>query len=527
MTALRLLFRTHRWTITSWTVLLIGLAGGTVSAYQTTYPSPEQRRAATELAQRDTAATLLYGTLDDPGTPAQTFAWEIGAIVTILVAIMAVLLTISLTRAAEDNGTIELLRSAGTGPRTPLRTALAALTLVAATLALGCGLTVGLQSGREDGITGSGAAAFGGVVGLTFLLVAALTLVLAQVAPTTTDARLLGFATLGLAFAIRAVADTRHLDGLNWLSPLALRTDVRPFAHERWWALAAGLLVTLVLTALAATLAERREYGAGLLRRRDRHDDRLDVHSGVGLAARLSRRSVVTWTVAVAAIGTLFSAMGSGVVQQSRQGDVGGFLGSQIGAGDPVAGYFAYSGTVDGLAVCTFAVLCVLQVQSDETAGRVDQVLATGRRRWEPLAAQLAVAVGGSGVVLLVTGLLSAAVAPTVISGSDVAARAFGYTLGQWPAAVVMAGWTALLIGRWPRLSWLAWAPLLVGGTLALLGDLLGVPDRIENLGIFHHVPDFARSGADVRGLVALLVLATGAGMLAVAGSLRRDVVAR
>jgi ABC-2 type transport system permease protein len=523
MTA-RLMLRRHRWMITSWSVLLIALAGGTVSAYQSTYTTPEQRRMATELAQRDTASTLLYGTLAEPGTPALMFTWEIGAIVTILVAIVAVLLAISLTRASEDDGTMELLRSAGIGPRVPLRSAFAVIALVATILTLGCTAAVGLAVGHVDAVTWAGALAFGCVVGLTFLLVAVLTLVLAQVAPTTTDARLLGFATVTAAFATRAVADTQHIGWLNWLSPLAVRATVRPFLSNRWWVLMIYLLVVLVLAALAEALSDRREYGAGLVRRRDRHDARLNVHSSLGLAGRLARRSIVTWTVAVAGIGTMFSAMGSGVVQQSQEGDVGGFLGSQLGTGDPIAGYFAYCGTLVALLVSAFAVLCVLGARQDERIGRTDHLLTTGRRRWEPLAAQLVVTAAGSAIILVVAGALSAVVAPTAITGTDVALRAFGYTVGQWPAVIAAAGWTALLIGRMPRWHWLAWAPLLVGGTLALLGDLLSIPGWIQTLGIFQHVPDIAVAGTDIRGPLVLVTAAGVACLLGVIGTTQRDV---
>ena len=69
-------------------------------------------------------------------------------------------------------------------------------------------------------------------------------------------------------------------------------------------------------TAVALLLSDRREYGAGLVPPREPGDTRLNIRTGFGLTARLSRRSVLAWTVAVACVGTLFSAMGSGVVRQ-------------------------------------------------------------------------------------------------------------------------------------------------------------------------------------------------------------------
>jgi hypothetical protein len=80
---LALMVRRHRVQIASWLVLLVALTSATVSAYQSTYSTPEQRRTATELAQHDPATTLMYGHLADPGSAALMFAWEMGAIATI------------------------------------------------------------------------------------------------------------------------------------------------------------------------------------------------------------------------------------------------------------------------------------------------------------------------------------------------------------------------------------------------------------------------------------------------------------
>ena len=44
MTLTRLLVRRHRLALTSWLLLLIGLSAGTVSAYQNTYATEQQRR---------------------------------------------------------------------------------------------------------------------------------------------------------------------------------------------------------------------------------------------------------------------------------------------------------------------------------------------------------------------------------------------------------------------------------------------------------------------------------------------------
>ena len=526
MTIMLLLARRRRGTLISWLLLLIALGGGTAYAYQNTYGTAGQRRTAVELAQQNHATTLLYGRLPDPGTPAQMFVWELGAIVTILTAVMAVLVAVSVTRAVEDDGSLELLRGCGIAPGRPLRGALTLLTGVAILLAAGCGVAVGVATGRVDGVTWPGALLFGLTVGLTFLLVAAIAVVVGQIAPSAGQARVLGFAAVGLSFALRAIADAQGAGALNWVSPLGLRATVQPFTADRWWALAPPAAVAVLLAVLAVRLADRREFGAGLIRRRDRRDSRLTVRSPIGLAARLGRSTLLAWTIGVAAIGTLFSSMGSGTVRQSRDGDIGGFLGSQLGAGDPTAAYLAYSGTVVGIVVSAYAVLSVLASARSEDRGLTDLILATGVRRWAPLAGQALVTALGCGVILLATGGLGALITPAVIGGDDVALRAFAYALGQWPAAVAAAGWAALMAGAGPKLAGLAWLPVLASAFLALLGTLLKVPQRVQGLGFFRHVPDVAGRDPWNGALLALIGLGVLLALLGALATTRRDIVA-
>jgi ABC-2 type transport system permease protein len=501
----RLLLRRHRVTLGAWLLLLIGLCGGTAQAYPNTYPTEEQRHAAVVAAQHNPATTLLYGVLPGPGTPAQLFAWEAGAIAAILTAVFAVILTVSLTRALEEDGTLEFLR----GAETPLRSASTLLAGVSVVLGLGCGAVVSLTFGV------AGAMALGAALGLTFLLVAAVTAVIGQVASSAGQARVLSFAVVGVALALR--------DPLPWIAP---RAAIAPFTADRWWVLAPALLIVAVLVVAASAIARRREFGAGLIPRHDRRDLRLRVRTPAGLAFRLGRSSLLGWTITVTAVGTLLSAMGSGAVEQSREGDIGGFLGSQFGAGDAAAAYLSFCDTIVGIAVCAYAVLSMLAARRSESDGLTDLILTTGRRRWSPPAAQFLVTAAGSLLILLTTGALGALTTPAAISGDDIGLRAFAYAVGQWPAAVATAGCAALLIGLVPRLSGLAWLPVAFSALMALLGKLLGVPGWLQDLGFLRHVPDFAAPSPPVGALLLLVALGAVLSLAGLAVAERRDVIA-
>lgn len=70
--------------------------------------------------------------------------------------------------------------------------------------------------------------------------------------------------------------------------------------------------------------------------------------------------------------------------------------------------------------------------------------------------------------------------------------------------------------------------PLVIGGTLALLGDLLGVSPGIEALGPFQHVPDPAQAGLDdLQGSLVLIAVAVLTSLLGVLGISRRDLGTR
>ncbi|GLY38147.1 hypothetical protein Amsp01_041710 [Amycolatopsis sp. NBRC 101858] len=138
------------------------------------------------------------------------------------------------------------------------------------------------------------------------------------------------------------------------------------------------------------------------------------------------------------------------------------------------------------------------------------------------MAAQSTVTAGGSLLIFAATGALGALVAPAVIDGPDVAVHAFTYMIGQWPATLAVTGWTALLVGLRLRLGWLAWVPLFVGATFALLG----IPQHGRDFGVFQHMPDVVAPNPDFRAQLVLIAFAGGALLIDLAGASRRDATA-
>jgi ABC-2 type transport system permease protein len=481
---LGLLTRRHAaWTLT-WIFVVVTLVVVTLPTYASTYPDDAARLAAVKLAQSNGATTLLYGQLPGPGSPAQLFVWEIGTFVTLLVAVLGLLMAVRLTRAAEQQGTIEIVRAAGLGRLAPLTATLVLLTVVSALLGLASAAAAGFRAGRVAGIDWAGSLAFGSVVTLTFLLIALIAVVAAQLVPTPWSARVTTALVLTGCFALRAIADTQRHPWLNWVTPFGLRATAAPFTSKRILPLVVALCVAVLLAVLAVALERSRELGPSIVRVSTSRVHHSRVSSPLGFAWRLGRATTFWWVAGIATGGTLFNAMGSSVVKTARQGGLsGGFLGAQLAGADPVSAYFAYTGTVVATVVVASAILAMLEAVTEERNGAGEYLRATGASPARVLTGHLEVALIGSALALAFTAALIAIVAPHTLGGHGVSGEAFGQVIGQWSGVLVLVGPVVLLTGWAPRMAWLGWIPWAASVTLALLGTLLGIPQAIIDLG--------------------------------------------
>jgi len=481
---LGLLTRRHAaWTLT-WIFVVVTLVVVTLPTYASTYPDDAARLAAVKLAQSNGATTLLYGQLPGPGSPAQLFVWEIGTFVTLLVAVLGLLMAVRLTRAAEQQGTIEIVRAAGLGRLAPLTATLVLLTVVSALLGLASAAAAGFRAGRVAGIDWAGSLAFGSVVALTFLLIALMAVVAAQLVPTPWSARVTTALVLTGCFALRAIADTQRHPWLNWVTPFGLRATAAPFTSKRILPLVVALCVAVLLAVLAVALERSRELGSSIVRVSTSRVHHSRVSSPLGFAWRLGRATTFWWVAGIATGGTLFNAMGSSVVKTARQGGLsGGFLGAQLAGADPVSAYFAYTGTVVATVVVASAILAMLEAVTEERNGAGEYLRATGASPARVLTGHLEVALIGSALALAFTAALIAIVAPHTLGGHGVSGEAFGQVIGQWSGVLVLVGSVVLLTGWAPRMAWLGWIPWAASVTLALLGTLLGIPQAIIDLG--------------------------------------------
>ena len=210
-----------------------------VSALPTVYSTPAERQVRAEL-MKSPAATMMSG----PGYGLDNYT--LGAMITnemvlwlaVPAAMMSIFLVVRHTRAEEETGRAELIRSAVVGryaaPVSALIVALMANAGVAVLTALA------MMSG---GLDATDSVAVGVGLGLTGLAFAGVATVTAQLTEHARSASSLAMAVLGAAFLLRAVGDAAQPGGsiVSWFSPLAWIQQRRPFVDLRWWPLLLSL----------------------------------------------------------------------------------------------------------------------------------------------------------------------------------------------------------------------------------------------------------------------------------------------
>jgi ABC-2 type transport system permease protein len=191
-----------------------------------------------------------------------------------------------------------------------------------------------------------------------------------------------------------------------------------------------------------------------------------------------------------------------------------------------VDNYIAISLLSMALIATGFAIQSVLRMRGEETAGRLEPLLATALARPRWAAAHVAVAAAGSVVVVGACGL-GAGIADAL--GADDAGRLpllLGSALAFVPAVWVLIGATVALFGLLPRAAPAAWGLLAACYLGGLLGPLLSLPQWVQDLSPYAHVPLLPAADLEVAPLLALTAIAGALTALGIAGFRRRDVPA-
>lgn len=500
---LRTYLRRDRWPLMWWGIAItLTYWSQAVSVEQLYATQAEFDRAAAAMSG-NSALVAMTGPARALNTVGGQVAWQATAFGAVLAGLMSMFLLGRHTRAEEESGRDELLRSSAVDRRASTTAALGVVVL--ANLLVGTLVALSLISvplAVADSIAlGVGVA----LCGLTFGGVA---LVAAQLTSSTRSMYGLTGAVIAAAYALRAIGDVGN-EALSWLSPIGWYQQMYAFSGLRWWP--ALLLVVAALGAAAAAYAvfERRDFGSGVLAARPgpaRGSARLGT--SFGLAWRLQRSSVLGWSFGLALTGFAYGSIGDSAGDLIGDSDAARDLMS-AGSDDLVAGFFAVSMLMLAMLTAGFAVSSALRPRAEEDGGRGEPLLATAASRSRWLGGHLAVTVLGSVLVLGVAGIGLGAGYATVTGDTAAVWRFTWQTLTWLPAVLVLSGLARLLYGVSPRLASYGWLGLGFAVVVLMLGDVLRFPGWLRDFSPFEHLAMVPVDDVNVISLVGVLGVAT------------------
>jgi len=519
---LRLAWRRDRVVIPVSVGVLVLFAVGSAQATLALYPSTASLGPAIEQIFASPSAVALYGPISDPSSPDALAVVKTTMMGAVMLAILGYALVRRHTRTEEEEGRFELVAGGVIGRRAPLT---AAVTIATATVLLTCALTGLGYAAIGMNPAGSLAAAAGwAATGLSFVGVAAIA---AQLASTTRGAAGITMGVLGVAFLLRALADSRSSwpEWVGWLSPVGWTTKASAFGADRAWVVLLGVALLAVCLLGAVALLEHRDLGAGLLpdRRGRAHASAL-LGSPEGLAWRLGRPGLLGWAIGMALGGMVVGSLAASAADLMSDPNIADLL-RKMGGGQGLLVDVYLTTELGFIAVIAsaYGIVTIMRWRTEETAMRSEHVLATATTRTRYAVSHALLALLGTAVLLFVLGLFLGLADQGGVTGG------LGWILPaalvRVPAVWVVVGVAVAAVGLAPRwaapVSWGALGFFLLVGEF---GQLLSLPGWLIDLAPFTHAPRMPVepfAWTPVLGLLVVTVALVGAGLW---GFRRRDI---
>jgi ABC-2 type transport system permease protein len=503
----------------------IAIASSAIS-YTTIYKTQTQRNALAAAYGSNKATSALFGPAPDLQTVAGFTVFKISMTLMILGAVWGLLTSTRLLRGEEENGRWEILLAGQTTRRGAVVQALAGLGLGVLVL-WALTAVIGILSGLDSKVDIAAAPALYFALAMVasavmFVAVGALT---SQLGATRRQAASYAAVFLGLAYAVRMIADAGvGLHDLIWASPLGWVEELQPLTAPQPLALVPIVAFTAVVAIIAINLAGQRDVGSSIVPDRDTSPPHLRLLTGpTGLAIRMVRPTVIGWWVAIAVSGLLY-----GLIAKSAGGTISGSsvhkVFSKLGA--PGTGAAAV------LGVC-FLVLAVLvafagagqltTARSEESGGRLDHLLVRPVSRSSWLGGRLLVAVA----VLLMSGILAGASA-----WLGAASQHAGVSLATLleagvnlvPPAVAILGIGVLAFGIRPRVTSvviytvLGWSLLTV-----IVGGIGALSHWVLDTSVFHQMASAPAVSPHWEADGVMVAIGCTGALLGGAAFMRRD----
>lgn len=520
---LRLIIKRDRVRIPVWLLLLSTLTFLVAVAFTDLYKNEAERQAIAETMKNPAMTAMVgqgYGL--ENYTNGAMLAHQMLLFTAMAVGIMCILLVVRHTRADEEDGRIEMIRSLPAGRLANLNSAILVLFLVNLLLALIVGL--GLYALGIESMNLEGSLLYGAALGATGIFFTAVTAFFAQLSESSRGTMGFSITLLLMAYLLRAIGDVSN-EALSWLSPLGWIASSEVYVNNYWWPIILTVCAAFILVILSFYLNAIRDLDAGFLPAKPgRKKASSFLLSPLGLAFRIQRTSLIAWALGMfilgASYGSVLGDLESFFTDNDRMQD----LLTPIEGSSLTEQFLTMLMSVISM-ICTIpSLMAVLKLKGEERRNRTEHLLSRAVSRIRLMGSYFAISLVCGFVMLSLAVIGLGAIGNSVMEEGIAFSKLYSAAIVYLPAMWVMIGIAILLIGIAPKLSSLVWAYLTYSFFVVYLGGLLQLPEWMSTLSPFDHIPKLPVEELDYMKIVTLSIVAIVIIAVGFIGYRKRDI---
>lgn len=495
-----------------------------VYGYRVAYPNlTDRERLATSFAH-DAGIAAVFGPAHSLETVAGFVAFRTLAVIPLIVGIWSALTATKALRGNEDTGQWEILVSAPISRKRATLSALRGIYLsLTITLLISCAALSATALISKDFSVRS-ALYFALCLVSSGYLFTSVGAVASQIVSTRRSAATITGLVIGLAFLIRAVADSSpSIAWVHWLSPLGWITSTAPLTQSHWLGLLLVMVTTIFCTFVAIQLSAERDLTASLLPERISRRNSRKISSITSLWVKLQGINIASW-----AAGFFFMSFAFGLVANGATKAFSGSSAMQktfgaLGISKMSELFFGIIFLMLSSGLMFAANSHAAAFREQENEGYIDHLLVSPKTRNQIYLSRIVVSTVGLTLIAASAGL-GAFAGSSLRSGSLGIDDALLAGLNMVPSSLVLFGVSLFVFGFFPRAvsivgqSLLAWSFLL-----ELIGSSLKLNHFILDTSCLHHMA-FAPAAAPRFGQnLLLLAIFALVSLLGLVGFNRRD----
>lgn len=518
-------FKRNKYQILVWLICLISLSISVAVSYADVYSEPSSRELMVPTL-KNPAIIALIGTTEGMNNYSigAMFGHQMTLLMAICVAIMNILLVAKNTRGEEEYGRHEMIRSLATGKISTIFATYIEMLVINFFISISSGIGIALLNIESMDVNAS--LLYGFSLGITGFVFGSLTAFIAQLVSSKRTTVGIAFILLGLSYLLRACTDI-YADKFSWLSPLSWSYKTSPFVNNNWTPLSFGILFSTVLILSSSLLYSRRDYGSSIIvEPSGRKKASKFLLTPYGLPFNLLKTTILGWLISLFILGATFG---------SFFGDIESFIDSST-MQFFISEYTNYSLAEELLSLlaglfaivsCIPTLIVLFKLMSEESLGKIELIVAKSVSRNTLLFTYFSISfvVGILSVLLSMSGLYvtSRLAMSNPLNFSQVMLTGIVYLPVLW----LFIGLAILFIGILPKSRMLIWLFIGFSFFLEYFGTMLDVPNWIQSLSPFFHIPKLPVDKLTFSSILIMIVLGIGFMVIGNLGYRRRDILAK